>query len=64
MSLSNSGPPSHLLTMREAAAQLGITERTLRRWRRKREIKTYRVAGRKKIMQIDVDALLRPQEEL
>jgi len=64
MTLSNGvGPTGRLLTMKEAAAQLGISERTLRRWRKQREIPTYRVARRKRILQLDVDLLLLPQEE-
>jgi excisionase family DNA binding protein len=64
MSLSNGvEPPGPLLTIAQAAAQLGISERTLRRWRRRKEIRTYRVAKRIRILQLDVDALLAPQEE-
>ena len=64
MTLSNGvGPDGHLLTMAQAAAQLGISERTLRRWRCKREIRTYKVAKRIRILQLDVDSLLTPQEE-
>lgn len=64
MSLSNGvEPPGPLLTIAQAATQLGISERTLRRWRRRKEIRTYRVAKKIRILQLDVDALLAPQEE-
>ena len=64
MTLSDGvGPEGHLLTMAQAAAQLGISERTLRRWRRRKEIRTYKVAKRIRILQIDVDNLLTPREE-
>lgn len=64
MTLSDGvGPTGPLLTLAQAAAQLGVSERTLRRWRSRREITTYRVARKIRILQLDVDALLTPQEE-
>jgi len=65
MPLSKGAPPSpeHLLTLSQASVALGISTRTLRRWRKTRKIPTYRVAGKCRILRMDVDQLLTPQEE-
>lgn len=64
MTLSNGvGPSSPLLTLPDAADRLGISQRTLRRWRRRGLIRSYKVAGRIRILLLDVNALLVPQEE-
>lgn len=64
MSLSKGvGPDTHLLTLSQASKQLGISKRTLKRWRNAQKIRTYKVANRIRILQLDVDTLLTPQEE-
>lgn len=63
MTLSNGVGKSPLLDLPDAAAQLKISQRTLRRWRRRGKLRTYKVAGRLHVLQLDIDALLTPQEQ-
>jgi excisionase family DNA binding protein len=65
MSLSHGvGPTGLLLTTAEAAEQLRITTRTLRRWRKKGLIPSYKLGrGRVRILQSDVTDLLKASEE-
>ena len=65
MSLSHGvGPTGLLLTTAEAAEQLRITVRTLRRWRKKGLVRSYKLGrGRVRILQTDVDDLIKTMEE-
>ncbi len=56
------GPDGPLLTVAEAAGQLRISVRTLRRLYRKDRIRHYKVGRQVRILQLDVTAYLASQE--
>jgi excisionase family DNA binding protein len=54
-------PKRHLLSQQAAADYLGVTERTIRNYVSRGQLRAYRVGGRLvRVDQADLDALLRP----
>lgn len=60
-------PIADMLTMKESAARLGVTPRTVRAWAKAGKLRVYRLGGRIKISPLDLDSLLvgvKNEEEL
>jgi excisionase family DNA binding protein len=54
-------PKRHLLSQQAAAEYLGVTERTIRNYVSRGQLRAYRVGGRLvRVDQADLDELLRP----
>ena len=53
--------PKQLLSIKDLAALMGVTDQTVRAWMKEGKIEYYRVAGRIKIHPDQVDALVQKQ---